>query len=413
MPLIAFLMDIEEGHLLPSFGLAQSLQMAGHEITYISLLDNEDFIRRHGFGFYPIFEDIYPKGFKQTNKQIVRKEGYKDATSKGYHIESITNDHFGAFLKVLKPDLFITSFFLSIEILVLYYRFRIKPVILTPFLREPDSNIASACIQQILELPSHKSVKLVELMNKLDVNFSSLRDLIAPLNGFHEIILCPEELELEKRKLKNVSYIDASLSRERKAEDPARLTELSGGKRIIYASLGSQTITYGEIGHIFFATILEVMLCKEMQDFHLILSVGQENDTRQWDHVPSNVTVVNWISQLTVLKVASVAVIHGGLGTVKECIYYGVPMVVLPIARDQPSNARRVEGHQLGLIHPADKITTSTLLSVILQVIGSKAIKEGVRKMQKLFRDKEDSGHGITVIENFLKMHGMTGIRRG
>ncbi|WP_431461128.1 glycosyltransferase, partial [Klebsiella pneumoniae] len=46
---------------------------------------------------------------------------------------------------------------------------------------------------------------------------------------------------------------------------------------------------------------------------------------------------------------ASVVVTHGGHGTVLRSLSHGVPLVVLPMGRDQNDNAARVDYHGVGL----------------------------------------------------------------
>ena len=57
---------------------------------------------------------------------------------------------------------------------------------------------------------------------------------------------------------------------------------------------------------------------------------------------PDNVTVVSSAPHNRVLEHASVAVTHGGHGTVMKCLAAGVPMVVMPHGRDQKDNGVRV-----------------------------------------------------------------------
>lgn len=57
------------------------------------------------------------------------------------------------------------------------------------------------------------------------------------------------------------------------------------------------------------------------------------------------------VPQLKVLQHADLFVTHGGLGSVKESINYGVPMLVYPLdlQYDQNGNGLKVEHHGLGL----------------------------------------------------------------
>ena len=57
---------------------------------------------------------------------------------------------------------------------------------------------------------------------------------------------------------------------------------------------------------------------------------------------PPNVTVIRWVRHADVLHQCSAVVTHGGHGTVMKALIAGVPLVVVPLGRDQPDNADRV-----------------------------------------------------------------------
>ena len=63
---------------------------------------------------------------------------------------------------------------------------------------------------------------------------------------------------------------------------------------------------------------------------------------------PPNVTIEEWVSHREVLALASVVVTHAGLSTVMAALADGVPLVCLPLGRDQPWNAERVATLGLG-----------------------------------------------------------------
>ena len=64
---------------------------------------------------------------------------------------------------------------------------------------------------------------------------------------------------------------------------------------------------------------------------------------------PPNVTVVERAPHSAVLREASAVVTHGGHGTVIKALAAGVPLVVLPLGRDQLDNAARVAHHGAGI----------------------------------------------------------------
>jgi MGT family glycosyltransferase len=64
---------------------------------------------------------------------------------------------------------------------------------------------------------------------------------------------------------------------------------------------------------------------------------------------PANVTVVERAPHREVLRHASAIVTHAGHGTVLKALAAGVPVVTLPLGRDQLDNAARVAHHGAGL----------------------------------------------------------------
>jgi len=64
---------------------------------------------------------------------------------------------------------------------------------------------------------------------------------------------------------------------------------------------------------------------------------------------PANVTVVQSAPHSEVLRQAAAVVTHAGHGTVIKALAHGVPLVTIPLGRDQPDNAARVVHSGTGL----------------------------------------------------------------
>jgi MGT family glycosyltransferase len=64
---------------------------------------------------------------------------------------------------------------------------------------------------------------------------------------------------------------------------------------------------------------------------------------------PRNVTVVERAPHREVMKHASAVVTHAGHGTVLKSLAAGVPVVAVPLGRDQLDNAARVQHHGAGI----------------------------------------------------------------
>jgi UDP:flavonoid glycosyltransferase YjiC (YdhE family) len=70
--------------------------------------------------------------------------------------------------------------------------------------------------------------------------------------------------------------------------------------------------------------------------------------------VPANATVSGFIRHSALLPHADLFVGHGGLGGIMAAMAFGVPMVLLPLDRDQPTNAGRVEAVGAGRVVAKD-----------------------------------------------------------
>ena len=85
-----------------------------------------------------------------------------------------------------------------------------------------------------------------------------------------------------------------------------------------------------------------------MVDAHALVTTGPGLRSRRLARVPADVHVVEAAPHGAVLPHVDLVVTHGGHGTVVRALAGGVPVVVVPISRDQPDNAARVLHHGVG-----------------------------------------------------------------
>jgi UDP:flavonoid glycosyltransferase YjiC (YdhE family) len=102
-----------------------------------------------------------------------------------------------------------------------------------------------------------------------------------------------------------------------------------------------------------------------------------------------NVSIYSWVSQAQALDMADICFTHGGLATVKEAIFYGVPIVIVPQGKDQMDNALRVKRNKVGVISQADKLSAESLKLAMTRVATSPWILDNVTKMQTVFENEE------------------------
>lgn len=155
---------------------------------------------------------------------------------------------------------------------------------------------------------------------------------VFPMRGGLNIIYTSRELHPETPMIDSTfRFVGPSINEQTRDEDfPFDL--LTQGKTI-YISLG--TVHHGQIE--FYKRCFEAF-----KDFpaQFVLSVGKGTDISSLGEIPSNFIVRPSVLQLEVLQHTDVFITHGGLNSIHEGLYYGVPLIFIPQQLEQMLNAR-------------------------------------------------------------------------
>jgi MGT family glycosyltransferase len=95
---------------------------------------------------------------------------------------------------------------------------------------------------------------------------------------------------------------------------------------------------------------------------------------------PPNVTVVPSAPHAEVLAQAAAVVTHGGHGTTIKALAAGVPMLVMPMGRDQPDSAARVAAAGAGLVLKRGAKPTA-IADAVARLLDEPAFAQGARRM--------------------------------
>ncbi len=88
-------------------------------------------------------------------------------------------------------------------------------------------------------------------------------------------------------------------------------------------------------------------------DLDVVVTAGPAMEQESFA-LPANVTLLSSAPHDAVMKEVSLVVTHGGHGTVARALLNQVPLLVIPMGRDQGSNAIRVSARGAGLALPVD-----------------------------------------------------------
>jgi MGT family glycosyltransferase len=113
---------------------------------------------------------------------------------------------------------------------------------------------------------------------------------------------------------------------------------------------------------------------------------------------PSNVLVARFVPHAQVLPRAAAVVTHAGLGTVHAALAHGLPLVCLPIGRDQPDNAARVKWHGAGL-RLSPKSSPTVIRAAVERVLSERSFAESAQRLAATFVEERPAERAPSALE--------------
>jgi MGT family glycosyltransferase len=104
---------------------------------------------------------------------------------------------------------------------------------------------------------------------------------------------------------------------------------------------------------------------------------------------PANSLVRGYVRHASVFPAADLVVTHGGLGTVLAALRYGVPMLCLPLGREQPENAAAVERLGAGKVLATDA-SPDDIRGAVGELLGVDVYRLAAQQMSTCFLTETD-----------------------
>jgi MGT family glycosyltransferase len=148
---------------------------------------------------------------------------------------------------------------------------------------------------------------------------------------------------------------------------------------VIYVSLG--TLFNTDVA--FYKHCFQAFEC---QDCQVILSVGANITRESLGAAPTNFIVQTHVPQLEVLRRSTIFVTHGGMNSVSESLYYGVPVIVVPQMSEQALVGRRVEEIGVGLYVAREDLTADTLRQSAQRLLSEDIFRQQAAVLSESFQ---------------------------
>ncbi|HHQ8914210.1 TPA: macrolide family glycosyltransferase [Bacillus cereus] len=386
-----------EGHVNPTLALIEELVKRGEEVVYYCVKEYKEKIERTGASFRPY------ENFLATVNTLERMNGKINPTELLLHMVKSMDNIIKIVIEELKEEKYDY---------VIY-----------------DNNFAVGwIIAEALNLPKISSCTTFAVTKKLFntlMNNHNEGDKRSPL--YQEVMHILERWQKvygfsmnEKKNVMtcagNITIVYTSEFFQPDVEElddsyifvGPSITSRKDVQEVVFKQKEEEKLIYISMGTVFNQQMDFYYTCFEtFKNFPatIILSVGKHIDINQLKNVPHNFKVYNYVPQLEVLKQANLFITHGGMNSSSESLYFGVPMIVIPVMGDQPIVAQRIEDLKAGIQLNLKNLTPAILYNTVMEVLYNDVYLEKSHKIKCTLKDAGGYSKAADIIEIFkLKM---------
>ena len=184
----------------------------------------------------------------------------------------------------------------------------------------------------------------------------------------------------------------------RATDAPYELSDFGGDGPLVYLSLGS-------LG----SADVELMrtLIAELADgpYRVIVSKGPQHDQFE---LAANMVGAEFLPQTSILPQVDLVITHGGNNTVTEALYFGKPMVVLPLFWDQYDNAQRVHDTGFGVRVDTYGHAPEELTGAIDTLLADESLRARLAAASARLQSSPGTERAASLIEELASGEGRT-----
>ena len=133
--------------------------------------------------------------------------------------------------------------------------------------------------------------------------------------------------------------------------------------------------------------------------WRLVLATGHA-EAGDLGPVPDWVQLRESVPQPAVLRSADCFITHAGMGSCTEGLWFGVPMVAIPQAVDQPANATRLETIGVGRHLPDHLPGVGAIRDAVFGVVSDRQIQSNLETIRAEIHAHGGPGHAADAVED-------------
>jgi UDP:flavonoid glycosyltransferase YjiC (YdhE family) len=177
----------------------------------------------------------------------------------------------------------------------------------------------------------------------------------------------PQELEFGQ-VFKNYVYLGSSVNKNYIVNS---ISSTKSPKELIYISFGTLNLHKTKVIESFFDRLNLALI--SFPNLNIITSAGMNlelinRSKDRWERIE----IMPYLDQMEILNKCDYFISHGGLNSIKEAIFFKVPMLIYPLEGDQLGNAQKVKYHDLGLCGDIESDSVELIVTKLSSLISSK-----------------------------------------
>ena len=217
-----------------------------------------------------------------------------------------------------------------------------------------------------------------------------------PLGEFFEtspylnLLLYPEAVKFKRSKPLDENLFHYLHGCVRKEEDynVPEFKKNNDGK-LIYLSFGS--LGSGDID--LMKRLIKVLGNSE---YRVLVNVGDYKG--EYNSIPDNIIIESWYPQPSVIPKCDLVIHHGGNNSFTECLYFGVPAIIMPYVWDGHDNAMRVQETKHGIKMHRSNWEEGELLKNIHDTINDKEVSDNLKKASEFMQSDNGAQKAAALI---------------
>lgn len=132
----------------------------------------------------------------------------------------------------------------------------------------------------------------------------------------------------------------------------------------------------------------------------VLVTLAATHDTGQLGDIPGNASFTTYVPHSAVLPATRLVVSHAGHGIVMKSLSYGVPMVLVPLGRDQPGVAARAAAAGVAeVIAPAER-SPERISSAIRRVLREPRYQTAAAAVARRLRAEQPVERAVRFVES-------------